>query len=54
LAQPALYLVAQASGSTGANSLIQKQVGSKLGSVQLQLNKTAGTSKVTSWATSLD
>ncbi len=51
---PAIYLVAQASGDKGATSLIQKHGGSALGSIELQLQKKATSSRVLSWATTID
>ena len=52
--QPAIYLVAQASGGKGYGSAIQTRAGSVLGSVEVQLKKTSTTSQVTSWATSVE
>jgi hypothetical protein len=55
LAQPSIYLVAQASSSSNSvNNLVQKRQGSSLGSVELQLKKNATMSRVVSWATSVD
>jgi type IV pilus assembly protein PilY1 len=54
VSQPSIYLVAQASGSSGASSLVQNRQGSKMGSIQLKLNKKLSLSRLTSWATSVD
>jgi type IV pilus assembly protein PilY1 len=54
--QPAMYLVAQASGDKGTTSLIQNRGGSldKLGTIELKLKKKPSRSRVVSWATSID
>jgi hypothetical protein len=54
LAQPSIYLVAQASGDKSINSLAKKYQGSSLNSVELKLKKNATMSRVVSWATSVD
>jgi type IV pilus assembly protein PilY1 len=54
LAQPSIYLVAQASGDKSVNSLAQKYKGSALNSIELKLKKNATMSRVVSWATSVD
>jgi type IV pilus assembly protein PilY1 len=54
LAPPAIFLVAQGSGNTGTGTLLQDRAGSRLGSVELQVDRPASMSRVVSWATSVD
>jgi hypothetical protein len=54
VAEPAVYLVAQASGDKSVGSLAQNRSGSELGSMELRLQKSTSVSRVTSWATSVD
>jgi hypothetical protein len=51
---PAIYLVAQASGSVTTTSLIQKRHQSEMGSIQLRLTKKSSLSRMISWATNID
>lgn len=51
---PSVYLVAQGSGARTTTTLLQNRANSRLGSIDLRLNRPSSLSRVLSWATSID